>query len=99
MNKGTQEICNKMTINDYYEALEYVNKALIGLSVEMKKRIMQQIKSGEIVLQSDILNPNVKLNSYLDTSNLTFALSAGVSVFFVLGGVVSFMKETKGLAG
>jgi len=38
-------------------------------------RIMQQIKSGEIVLQSDILNPNVKLNSYLDTSNLTLALT------------------------
>ena len=43
MNKGTQTICNKMTIGSYSEALHYVEQAMIGVDETTKTRVMQKI--------------------------------------------------------
>ena len=43
MNKATQTICNKMTINSYAEALHHVEEAMKGVSEETRARIMQKI--------------------------------------------------------
>jgi len=43
MNKATQTICNKMTINSYSEALHYVEEAMKGIDEATRTRIMQKI--------------------------------------------------------
>ena len=43
MNKGTQTICNKMTIDSYEEALHYVEEAMKGVDEETRHKIMQKI--------------------------------------------------------
>jgi len=43
MNKGTQTICNKMTINSYEEAMHYVEESLKDATPEKRRRIMQKI--------------------------------------------------------
>ena len=43
MNKGTETICNKMTINSYAEALHYVEEAMNAVNHETRTRIMQKI--------------------------------------------------------
>jgi hypothetical protein len=43
MNKGTQILCNKMTINSYQEAVFYVKKALEGMDEMTIGKIMQII--------------------------------------------------------
>ncbi len=43
MNKGTETICNKMTINSYSEALHYVEAALKGVDDATRTKIMQKI--------------------------------------------------------
>lgn len=43
MNKGTQIICNKMTIGSYAEALSLVEKAMEGINDETRTRLMQRI--------------------------------------------------------
>jgi len=44
MNKGTQTICNKMTVNDYNEAMHYVEAAMKGVDEATKTKIMQKIR-------------------------------------------------------
>lgn len=43
MNKATQTLCNKLTIDSYQEAVFYVNKALEGMDEITKNKIMQKI--------------------------------------------------------
>jgi hypothetical protein len=43
MNKATQTLCNKLTIDSYQEAVFYVNKALEGMDEMSKGKIMQKI--------------------------------------------------------
>ena len=43
MNAGTQTLCNKMTVNNYAEAMHYVKEALKGISSENRTKIMQKI--------------------------------------------------------
>jgi hypothetical protein len=43
MNSGTETLCNKMTVNNYAEAMHYVEEALKGASLETRTKIMQKI--------------------------------------------------------
>ena len=43
MNSGTQTLCNKMTVNNYAEAMHHVEEALKGVSLENRTKIMQKI--------------------------------------------------------
>ena len=59
MNKSTQAICNKMTINSYEEALHYVEEALKGIEEPKKSIILHKIhaplenlKHEQIVIHS-----------------------------------------------
>ena len=43
MDKATETICNKMTINSYSEALHYVEAAMKGMDDATRTKIMQRI--------------------------------------------------------
>ena len=43
MNKATETICDKMTINSYSEALHYVEAAMKGIDDATRTKIMQKI--------------------------------------------------------
>jgi hypothetical protein len=64
MNQGTQEICNKMTINSYDEAMHYVNKALIGISDELKTKIMQKIHTPLENLRQEQIKIDSEIKKY-----------------------------------
>lgn len=64
MNEGTQEICNKMTINSYDEVIYYVNKALIGVSDDVKTMIMQKIHAPLENLRQEQIKINSEINKY-----------------------------------
>jgi hypothetical protein len=43
MNQATQTICNKMTVNNYNEAMYYVEAAMKGVDEATRTKIMQRI--------------------------------------------------------
>ena len=43
MNRGTETICDKLTVNDYNEALHYVEKAMSGLPEQRRHELMQKL--------------------------------------------------------
>ena len=62
MNKGTQVICDKLTIDSYEEALHYVKAALKGLEPDVKERLIQKILSPlkNIKQQQEIIGSEIK---------------------------------------
>jgi hypothetical protein len=43
MNKGTVSICDKLTVNNYNEALHYVEQAMKGVSPATRQKLMQKL--------------------------------------------------------
>lgn len=43
MDSATETLCNKMTVNNYHEALMYVEAALKNASDETRTKLMQKI--------------------------------------------------------
>jgi len=76
MNKGTQTICNKMTINSYQEAMHYVTIALEGKNEAEIKDIMQRIhvplenlKHEQIKIDSEVKNNGMSGDSMPDEAD------------------------------
>jgi hypothetical protein len=76
MNKSTETICNKMTINSYEEALALVQKSLQQFDDKTKSEIMQKIhvplenlKQEQISIKSQINNQGMSGDSMPDEAN------------------------------
>ncbi len=76
MNKGTQTICNKMTINGYKEAMTLVKQALKGTSPEKRNEIMHRIytplenlKHEQISIDGQVKSMNMSRDSMPDEAD------------------------------
>ena len=76
MNQATQTICNKMTINDYNEAMHYVEAAMKGVDEATRTRIMQRIrvplenlKHEQKNIDNQIKTTNMSGDSMVDEAN------------------------------
>ena len=67
MNSGTQTLCNKMTVNDYKEALMYVEAALKGVSEETRTKLMQRIHAP----LENMKNEQRKIDNEVKTAHMS----------------------------
>ena len=79
MNKATQEICDKMTISSYEEALYYVKQALKNLDEKSRYDIMQKIHAPLENLKHAELHLKQEITSYAMTDD---SLSNGVDIYW-----------------
>jgi hypothetical protein len=80
MNKGTETICNKMTIGSYQEAMHHVKKALQGKTKAEITDIMQKIhaplenlKHEQIKIDSEVKNYGMSGDSMPDEADTYWA--------------------------
>lgn len=69
MDKATQEICNKMTISSYEEALYYVKQTLKNLDEKSRYDIMQKIHAPLENLKHAELHLKQEMTSYAMTGD------------------------------
>ena len=76
MNKATQTLCDKLTIDSYQEAVFYVNKALEGMDEMSKGKIMQKIhvplenlRQEQNTINSEIKNDGMSGDSMPDEAD------------------------------
>lgn len=76
MNSGTETLCNKMTVNNYKEALMYVEAALKGISDETRTKLMQRIhaplenmKNEQNKIDAEVASKHMSGDSMVDEAD------------------------------
>jgi pyocin large subunit-like protein len=76
MNSGTETLCNKMTVDNYHEALMHVEAALKGVSEETRTKLMQRIhtplenmKNEQNKIDGEVKSKNMSGDSMVDEAD------------------------------